>query len=442
MNPEHQAEAGRVLRLAYFTTEYPKVSHTFIRREILELERRGHRVTRLAVRGGGAAIADSADRDELLKTRHCLSTSRYRLLLTALRVVAAHPIRWMRAAAMAWRMSRVSERGVIRHIAYLIESCWLLRELSRERIEHLHVHFGTNSAAVARLTRCLGGPPYSMTIHGPDEFDAPRGFSLGQKIADAAFVVAISDFCAAQLRRWSEPRHWDKIHIVRCTVDERFFQERRSIDDSTTLVCIGRLAPQKGQLLLLDAVRRLADEGYQMRLVLAGDGEMRDDIEDRIAQLRLERHVAITGWIDEATVRQHVLSSLAVVQPSFAEGLPVVIMEALALGRPVISTAIAGIPELVGDGRNGWLIPAGNVEALVDAMREALDAPLEQLERMGEAGRRCVRDRHSLEGQIDVLERLFLERAGGPMATSRARTAHAAGRDVGHPVMAASGSDG
>src|SRR5690606_18965936 len=110
-----------------------------------------------------------------------------------------------------------------------------------------------------------------------------------------------------------------------------------------TLVCIGRLTPQKGQLLLVDAIKRLADEGVDAKLVLAGDGEMRLEIERRITQAGVQDRVQITGWVDEAAVRQHLRAARALVMSSFAEGLPVVIMEAMAMGRPVIATTIAGI---------------------------------------------------------------------------------------------------
>lgn len=410
------ATPSTALRIAYLTTEYPKVSHTFIRREIVELERRGHHGLRLAIRASGAAVADPADRAEAERTIVCLNLSKWRMLCSVMRVKLAHPIRWLSGLAMTWRMSRVSDRGLLRHFAYLWEAAVLLRTCQRENILHVHVHFGTNVAAVARLMRCLsgGGLSYSMTVHGPDEFDSPRGFSLGEKVADAAFVVAISDFCSAQIRRWAEPRDWSKIHVVRCTVGEEFFDRAKPIPpQSRTLLSVGRLSAQKGQLLLIDAMRRLRDQRVDCRLVLAGDGEMRGEIERAIAAAKLADRVTITGWIDEATVREHLLNARALVQPSFAEGLPVVMMEALAMRRPVIATAIAGVPELVQPDQTGWLIPAGNVAELVEAMREALEMPVEQLNRMGERGAQRVRERHYTPAEVDKLEALLAQHTRG-----------------------------
>lgn len=397
------------LRIAYLTTEYPKVSHTFIRREILELERRGHHVLRLAIRDSQGAIADPADQAEESKTFHVLRCGMVRLMTDALVVKLSHLGRWFSALrAMRW-MSKASERGLIRHIAYLVEAAVLLRVVKRERIQHVHVHFGTNATSVVRLMRILGGPTYSFTVHGPDEFDAPRGFSLGDKIADAAFVVAITDYCSAQLRRWSHWTHWNRIHVVHCTIADAFLNDDVTPIDpaSNTLVCVGRLSAQKGQLLLLGAVKRLVDEGVELHIILAGDGEMREVIEARIAELNLQDHITITGWISEAQVRDHLRMARGLILPSFAEGLPVVIMEALALGRPALTTRITGIPELVRDGENGWLVPAGNVDALTDAMRTMLQTPVDDLNAMGKAGHEAVQREHNVTTEVDKLERHF-----------------------------------
>jgi colanic acid/amylovoran biosynthesis glycosyltransferase len=404
--------AKPTLRIAYLTTEYPKVSHTFIRREIVELERRGHHMLRLAIRSSNGAIADAADQEEASRTIACLSLPTMTILMSIASVKLRHPLRWLRAMEMAWRMSRVSDRGLLRHAAYLIEAATLLRICERERIGHVHVHFGTNAAAVARLMRCLSGQTlsYSMTVHGPDEFDSPRAFSLGEKVADAAFVCAISDFCSAQIRRWSEPRDWEKIQVVRCTVGTEFFDRAKPIaTNSRTLLSVGRLSAQKGQLLLIEAMARLCDEGVDLKLILAGDGEMRSEIERAISAARLNDRVTITGWVDEATVREHLLASRALVQPSFAEGLPVVMMEALAMRRPVIATTIAGVPELVRAGECGWLIPAGNVDELVEAMRNAMATPVETLNQMGAAGAQRVRERHYTPTEVDKIEALLAE---------------------------------
>jgi glycosyltransferase involved in cell wall biosynthesis len=397
------------MRLAYLTTTYPKPSHTFIRRELVELERRGHHVVRLAIRPSGDTLADPADRDEHARTFHCLGQPRARLAWTALAWLATHPGQAWRAAALAFAMARGAGAGFVRQAAYLVEAASLLWRLRGERVEHVHVHFGTNPATVARLMRALGGPPYSMTVHGPAEFDDPLGQWLGGKVADSAFTVAISDFASSQLRRWSDYRDWSKLAIVHCGVSRAFFAEPAPLDPlSRTLVCVGRLTPAKGQLLLLDAMAALVDEGLDVQLVLAGDGEMRGVVERRIEELGLEGHVRITGWIGEAEVRKEIAAARALVLPSFAEGLPVVIMEAMAMGRPVISTAIAAIPELVRTGETGWLVAPGSVGELADAMRDAMRADPERLSTLAANARERVRNRHDVAREAAKLEALLL----------------------------------
>jgi glycosyltransferase involved in cell wall biosynthesis len=396
------------MRLAYLTPIYPSLSQTFIRREIAGLEARGHSVHRFSIKPCGDTV-DPADKAEAGKTFHLLAQSGPKLVLRALVVLAGRPVAAFGALSMAFRMHRASERGLLRHLAYLVEAAVLLHHMREAAVEHCHVHFGTNAAAVARLIRRLGGPPYSMTIHGPDELDAPIGFSLGAKMEDAAFTVAITDYCGAQLRRWVDLSEWSKIKRVQCTVGDEWFDAACPISaDAATLVCVGRLTAQKGQLLLLDAMAALARDGVQGRLVLVGDGEMRDVVETRIRDLNLGERVILAGWQDESQVREHLRNARALVLASFAEGLPVVIMEALAMARPVVATTITGIPELVRDGENGWLVTAGNVDELAAAMREALEAPLDRLNAKGQAGAVRARERHSTATEVAKLEGFFL----------------------------------
>jgi len=385
------------VRIAYLTSTYPSVSHTFIRRELCELERQLGDIARFAIRGP-QQVVDPDDAREDDKTFRVLAQPPRRWLSVIAKRALRSPLATLAGVRKALSLGRSSSRGLPVHGAYLLEAMMVLDESERLGIEHLHVHFGTNPAAVAQIMRAMGGPPYSFTVHGPDELDAPVGLKLGAKIEDSAFVVAITSYCAAQLRRWVSHEHWDKIRVVHCTVGDEFFAETQPIDPSSKrLVCVGRLAPQKGQLLLVEAFADAIDRGAIDRgaeLVLAGDGEMRGEIERIVAARGLGDRVRITGWISGEQVRQEILASRALVLPSFAEGLPMVIMEAFALGRPVLTTYIAGIPELVVDGKNGWLFPAGSKIAITDAIIEVLQADPARLEQMAAHGRDAVRRDH------------------------------------------------
>ena len=338
------------MKIAYLINTYPSPSHSFIRREIAALEAQGLDVQRFALRPAneGAGLDEQGERE---RTKYVLQSGVIGLITSTLSVMARQPIQFLRSASAAMRMGRHSDAGVARHVVYLIEACTLLRWFSDGRVEHVHVHFGTNATTVALLCRLLGGPSYSFTAHGPEEFDQPQSLGLSEKIEHAAFVIAVCSFGRSQLFRWCGREQWGKIHIVRCGVDQLFLNGvEQAVGIGPTLLQVGRLSEQKGQLLLIDAARRLLDRGIPFKLTLVGDGELRGELARRVTEQKLEDHVTLAGWKTGVQIRQMMLDSRALVMPSFAEGLPVVIMESLALQRPVISTFVAGIPELVSDG--------------------------------------------------------------------------------------------
>lgn len=399
------------MRIAYLINQYPAVSHSFIRREILALERQGHEVLRISVRGWGDAQQGKEDRLEHTRTRYVLRGGAMPLLFAFLRILTSHPIRLVRTIGLVWTVSRQADRPLPVHLIYLLEACLILLWLRAAKTEHLHAHFGTNSAEVAMLVRELGGPRWSFTAHGPEEYDRAKFIALPEKIRRADFVVAVSSFGRSQLFRNVSQEHWEKIQVVHCGIEQAFYKAALNQPGSENrLICVGRLCEQKGQLLLIDAARQLSERGTQFELVLAGDGEMRGEIETLIARYKLQNVVRITGWISSDRVRDEILAARALVLPSFAEGLPVVLMEAMSLGRPVISTYVAGIPELIATNEHGWLVPAGDVGALASALQACLDAPLEAITRMGEASRARVLERHDVDKEAAKLADLFRSR--------------------------------
>ncbi len=381
--------------LGYLVNQYPMASQTFIRREIAAIEAAGRPVLRYAVRPWPDTLVDADDRAEASRTRYLLAAGGVALFAATAGRALRSPLSFVRALRTAWRIGRGSRRGRLVHLAYLAEACLLRRWLARDGVRHLHAHFGSNSTTVAMLCRLLGGPTYSFTVHGPEEFDQPQALALGEKITHAAFAVAISAYGRSQLLRWAAHGEWSKVHVVRCGVDPSWLGAPATpVPTVPRLVTIGRMVEQKGQLLLVDAAAALRDAGVAFELVVIGDGELRPVIAQRIAAAGLEGTVRLVGWQTGAQVRDHLLAARGLVLPSFAEGLPVVVMEALALHRPVIATAIAGIPELVRPGETGWLVPAGDAQALAAAMRELLAAPSERLAALGAAGALAVARAH------------------------------------------------
>jgi colanic acid/amylovoran biosynthesis glycosyltransferase len=397
------------MRIAYLINQYPKVSHSFIRREILALERQGFEIMRISIRGWDIDLVDGADLEERGKTRYVLQAGWLAIVAATVISLVSHPIHFARALALAVRTGWRADRPLPFHLMYLLEACLIERWLKESKVQHVHAHFGTNSAEVAMLVHELGGPPWSFTVHGPEEFDKPLFIGLPEKIRRAAFVVAISSFGRSQLLRLVDYGIWNKIHVVHCGLEPTFFAGPPTYPETRNLVCVGRLCEQKGQLLLIEAVQRLKEAGIDFTLTLAGDGELRPQLEALIQHYELASKVRVTGWISNNEVRKYILVARTLVLPSFAEGLPVVIIEAMALRRPVISTFVAGIPELVNNGENGWLVPAGDLEALVEVIKKCLDTPSDILQKMSDAAFEKAVLFHNVDTESAKLGMLMLD---------------------------------
>ena len=401
------------MRIAYLVNQYPKTSHSFIRREIAALEELGLTVSRYTLRRTSEAMPDSADRSELEKTEAVIVRPYLRRAMSALETIARNPSQFVRMLLLAVTFARSSDRTVVVHLIYLLEAAVVANWCRRDNIDHLHVHFGTNSATVGMFINGLIGIPWSFTVHGPEEFDRPLGLVLSEKIARARFVIAVSSFGRAQLWRWINHEEWKKVNIIRCGLDAMYLTgailPNRA---STRLVCVGRLSEQKGQLLLVEAAKVLKAKNISFEIVLAGDGPMRTELERTINAAGLQNSVWITGWISNQQVRREIENARALVLPSFAEGLPVAIMEAMALERPVLSTLVAGIPELVVHDENGWLVPAGDVTALANTLIDVLKQSQATLAMMGANARQKVLAQHNAIVEATKLKLLFEGRGG------------------------------
>ena len=398
------------MKIAYFINQYPKVSHTFIRREILALERLGFSIQRIALRGWSEITPDAEDQKEQAITRYVLQRGAWGVVAPTLRLMLTSPLRMWRTLRFAIHVSQRSDHHLLLHLIRLAEACCILPWLRESGSQHLHAHFGTNSAEVAMYVRCLGGPPYSCTVHGPEEFESPM--CLAEKVGKSAFVAAISSYGRSQLYLRCASADWPKVQVVRCGVEPAFYREAtQETPRDHRLVCVGRLCEAKGQLLLVEAAVQLRSKGVNLELVLAGDGPLRGEIEASIKRHGLGEYVRITGWISSEGVRREILAARALVLPSFAEGLPVVIMEAMTLRKPVLSTFVAGIPELVCNGENGWLFPAGSLQELADAMQDCLAKTDLEIRRLGDAAFERATALHSIDTEAAKLAGNFLAAA-------------------------------
>ncbi|WP_294926117.1 glycosyltransferase family 4 protein [uncultured Paracoccus sp.] len=394
------------MKIGYLVNTYPRPSHSFIRREIAALERIGVSVHRFAMRGDAQALRDPADLAEQQVTERILEQGARRLLQGLLR----HPSRRMaQALRLARQRAAAGESSLARQIVYLAEGAAVAQRANALGLSHIHAHFGTNSTRVAAYSHLLGGPRFSFTIHGPEEFDRPEALDLGGKLALSAFAVTVSSFGRSQLSRWADPADWNRIEVVHCGIEPERWSDPAPMPPGPQLrmVAIGRFAEQKGFGLLIKAFAAAHRANPALHLSLVGDGPLRGQIESVIARESMQGAVDLLGWQDENGVRAALDASHLLVVPSFAEGLPVVIMEAMASARPCLATYIAGIPELVRPGTEGWLVPAGSARALAQEMGRIATLPRDRLAQMGQAARARVLARHDVNRSARMLADLF-----------------------------------
>lgn len=395
------------MSLAYLMNTYPMTSSTFVREEIRAHEASGVPVARYAIRPWAEDLVEPLDIAERASTEYLLAAGGPALLAGFLAEITTNPLGMARAIGSWGRLLAAARGGLVRHCAYLLEAIRFKRRAAAEGHHHVHVHFSTNSAAVAMLARRLGGPAYSFTVHGPDELeDLPRN-ALALKVRHSGSVIAITGYCRSVILDHCGDWAAKKVEVVRCGVDPAGLAPRLAPVTNRRLVCIGRLCAAKQQKILPELAQRLADDFPELEIVLIGDGEDRMEIESRIARFGVEKQVKLTGWGTRAEVRAALSEARALLLPSRAEGLPVVIMEALALGCPVISTRIAGIPELL-DADCGWIVPPGDLDALEAALRDCLAASAERLDGMGRIGRARVEERHDQAKNAARLRQVIL----------------------------------
>ena len=401
------AEGQGTRRIAYLTSEYPAVSHTFILREIAALRAEGREVITCSTRRPGPAHRKgAAEAAEAATTFYVIDAAKNPVtFLAAQAATLARPRRWLEALQLAWKTRQPGPKALLWQAFYLAEAAVLARHLRREGVTHLHNHFGDSSGTVAMLTSVLADIPFSLTIHGPSIFFEPRRWHLGEKAARARFVACISHFCRSQVMVFTDPGDWTKLQIVHCGVHpDRYGRTAGPAGDR--MVFVGRLAAVKGVRVLLDALAEVRRTRPGATLTLVGDGPERAGIEAHAAALELSEAVRFTGYLTQDEVAAELAAADLFVLPSFAEGVPVVLMEAMATGLPVIATRIAGIPELVEEGVSGLLVPPGDAVALAAAIGELLADP-DRRAAMGRAGRAKVAAEFDQATEAALLGRLI-----------------------------------
>ncbi len=357
-------------------------------------------------RDPGQLSPEEAEESRL--TFSVLGSGAPRILSAHLRTLLRHPLAYVATLAYAIRMGGRDMGRAFSHVLYFAEAVVAGDHLARAGVTHFHTHFSSTPALIAaRLFRLH----FSLTIHGPDEFNDVLGFHMAEKVARGSFVAAISRFAASQIMRASAPRDWAKVHVLPLGVDPQAFAPQpradRSAGEPFRIVSVGRLAPAKAYHLLIAAVARLVEKSRKVELTIVGDGPERRSLEEAVSQRKLDDIVRLAGPCNHDHVIDFYARADAFALASFAEGVPVVLMEAMAMEIPCVATWINGVPELIRNGIDGLLVPPADEEALADALEKLIDDPALGA-RLGASGRRRVLDLYNLERNSARLGDTFL----------------------------------
>ena len=377
--------------IAYLCSEYPAISHTFIYREIESLRKAGMIVHTASIhKPSNLKVMTSDEQMEAEKTFMVLSQPIPLILSAHLHCLRKSPLGYLRMAGGAIKLLTKGPKSPVKALAYFAEAGILLQWLHSLGISHIHEHFANPTAIVAMLMKIYGGINYSLSVHGPDIFYRVDSALLEEKVQEAAFIRCISHYCLSQIMRISEPAKWDKFHIVRCGVNPDLYSVREEPHNPIpNILCVGRLVPAKGQHILLEACRVLKQEGLQFKVTIIGEGPDSSSLEQFTTINNLKDIVTFTGVLGQNTVRDYYDKADIFVLASFAEGVPVVLMEAMAKEIPVISTRITGIPELIEHEHDGLLATPGDADDLARQIRKLLKNP-ELRCVFGRAGRKKV----------------------------------------------------
>ncbi len=395
------------MRIAYLTGEYPRATDTFIQREVAGLRALGVEVHTFSVRPTGAEhIVGPEQQAERDRTATLLPPHLPHLLQAHLSLLFRAPRRYAQGIRLAWMGRSPGFKALLYQLIYFIEAGTLAHALQQRKIQHLHNHLADSSCTVAMLAATLAGIRFSFTLHGPAIFFEPYRWRLDLKVRQALFVSCISYYCRSQLMLFCPSDQWPKLHIVHCGVDLQQFTAVIHQPNGKRLLYTGRLAAAKGLPILFQALAQVVPHHPDLVLTLVGDGSDRQALETLAAALKLTPYLRFVGYQSQNAVCQYLHNSDIFVLPSFSEGLPVALMEALAAGVPVITTPIAGVSELVEQGINGYLVPPGAVEPLAQRIDELLeDASLRQ--QLGQAGHLKVAQNFNLAIEIPKLKQIM-----------------------------------
>lgn len=399
-------------RIAYLVSQYPAYSHTFILREVLQLRQFGVDIVTSSINASDRPLdkLTEVERQEAEQTFYIKPQGMIKALFALLKTLLVNPIGVLRGVKQCFKLGGWHIKRVLYQFFYLLEALLLGQWMQTQQVKHLHVHFATPAASVGLLVKTVFGYSFSFTVHGPDELYDVSHYNLPEKILAADFVFCISHYARSQMMKLSPIQAWSKFDVCRLGVDtERFKPAVKKQNAVCELLCVGRLTPAKGQAILLEAVATLKQQNISVHLTLVGTGTDEQNLKQHVEQLGITEQVTFTGAVDQDHILDYYHAADVFVLPSFAEGLPVVLMEAMAMEIPCITTTITGVPELIENGQNSVLVPASDSQGLAAAIqRLAENAELRQ--QLGKAARLKVLSDYQLQKNTQHLYHTLNER--------------------------------
>jgi colanic acid/amylovoran biosynthesis glycosyltransferase len=398
-------------RLGYVVSQYPATNHTFILREIRTLRRLGFDIDVVSIRPPDRPLdtMSSEEAEEAALTYSVLASGWPRILWINLTVLFKMPIAYLSALLYALRLTDWSLRKVPPYAAYFAEAVVAGNYLMRRGVRHAHTHFASTVTLLMTRVFPIG---FSATFHGPDEFNDVVGFHMAAKVEKARWIATISRFAASQTMKASLPRYWDKIHALQLGVDPGAFAPRQAVAktrETFHVLCVGRLAAAKAQHILIQAIGRIVEQGHTgIKLTLVGAGPERELLEETVGSRNLRPYVEFTGACNHDHVIEFYSRTDVFAMASFAEGIPVVLMEAMAMEIPCVATWITGIPELIRAEVDGLLVPPADPDALAAAILRLMDDPALGA-RLGKSARQKVLAEYNLTRNTERLAEVFRE---------------------------------
>ncbi|MFT5085584.1 MAG: colanic acid/amylovoran biosynthesis glycosyltransferase [Lentisphaeria bacterium] len=393
------------MKIAYFVSEYPARSHTFIRREIKELRKRGADIHVLAIRKQAKnTLICEQDWSDYNETWSILPISILALFKIHLQALLSSPLAYFKSLYAALKHRNPGFNNIIWAIFQFAEAIVVAKEIQARQIKHMHIHFSNAGANIGYCVNVYSGVTWSMTLHGACDFEFPAGPLLGEKLLSCSFANCASYYGKSQAYRTVGAEHWDKLFVSRCGIDVEAMPEtpQRQKGETVRIMCVGRISTEKGHLGLIEACAQAFSKNDNLELILVGDGPDRGIIEAKIKEKGIQDKVTLTGSVSEAEVLERVATVDLFALPSLMEGIPLVLMEAMALEVPVIAPRIAGIPELIEDQVNGLLYRPGDWSEMAEKITLLANNPT-LMETLGRKGKEKVLGEFVIHKSVDPL---------------------------------------